>query len=405
MSVAEPVAEGGHVLDTGISVVHAADFHLGAPFTSLSHDVAAIRRAEQEQTFLDMITFCEMHSVDVLLLAGDLFDAIRISPATERLIRSAFMRIPKTRVFIAPGNHDPYAGTGLYDVMSNIDHVHIFEGALKSYRCEDLDCVIWGAGFRSARQPKCLLPEDFNVCSLSGCTDDTVHMMVMHGDVIHGPGGKSQYNPIPESRLAACGVDYVALGHVHDATPLQCVGRTTWAYSGCPEPRGFDEIGPRGFYYGTIMRGRVDLAYRHVNRRTYHRLEVDVSGIGIQDDLKHKLLEASKKASPERFADDAFRLTMIGRVPGDFSPEMNTLKRSLEKNLFAVKIIDETTADIDLNVVAGETSLRGAFVRHMKTKMDAAEREGNEGLAALAERGLSIGLKAFEGEVRYREDS
>ena len=100
MSVAEPVAEGGHVLDTGISVVHAADFHLGAPFTSLSHDVAAIRRAEQEQTFLDMITFCEMHSVDVLLLAGDLFDAIRISPATERLIRSAFMRIQIGRAHV-----------------------------------------------------------------------------------------------------------------------------------------------------------------------------------------------------------------------------------------------------------------------------------------------------------------
>jgi len=397
--------EGEPMKGTGIRVVHAADFHLGAPFTSLSHEAASIRRAEQEQTFLNVISFCETESTDVLLLAGDIFDAIRISPATERLIRAAFSRISNTRIFISPGNHDPYAGTALYDAISDFSHVRVFEDAIQPYCLNDLDCVVWGAGFRSARQSKSLIPEGFNVSSLSGCSADTVHLMVMHGEVIRGSDAKSQYNPIPESRLAECGANYVALGHVHDATPLQRAGNTFWAYAGCPEPRGFDELGPRGFYHGTINQDSTDLTYRAINRRTYHRLDVDVSGIGIQDDLKHRLMDTIKRECPEKYADDAFRLTMIGRIPGDFSPEMTTLKRYLEKYVFAAKILDDTIADIHPDDVAGETSLRGAFTRHMKKRIVDAELADDDAQMSVAERALSLGLKAFEGEVRYREDS
>lgn len=54
-------------------------------------------------------------------------------------------------------------------------------------------------------------------------------------------------------------------------------GSTVWAYPGCPQGRGFDETGDRGFLFGDVEPGRVDMQFVPFARRRYEILTVDVS--------------------------------------------------------------------------------------------------------------------------------
>ena len=55
-------------------------------------------------------------------------------------------------------------------------------------------------------------------------------------------------------------------------------GGTVCAWPGCPEGRGFDELGEKGFYSGTIDdSGKVSLTFVPFARRRYEILTVDVT--------------------------------------------------------------------------------------------------------------------------------
>ena len=43
-------------------------------------------------------------------------------------------------------------------------------------------------------------------------------------------------------------MDYIALGHRHSFSGINIAGRTHFAYSGCPQGRGFDELDEKGKY-------------------------------------------------------------------------------------------------------------------------------------------------------------
>ena len=83
--------------------------------------------------------------------------------------------------------------------------------------------------------------------------DGRIHLMALHGDV----EGKGRYGPIALEDIAASGLTYLALGHIHACSGLQKAGDTYWAYPGCPEGRGFDELGDKGVLVVTVDDGRV----------------------------------------------------------------------------------------------------------------------------------------------------
>ena len=89
-------------------VLHASDLHLGAPLQALGA-YAQERSREKIQTFRRMLTFCEEESVDVLLLAGDIFDNATIPLALLEEVQEMLATLTKTKVFISPGNHDYFA--------------------------------------------------------------------------------------------------------------------------------------------------------------------------------------------------------------------------------------------------------------------------------------------------------
>ncbi len=387
-----------------IRVLHAADFHLGSPFSGLSPQKTAIRQSEQQDAFRAVIDLCRQSHTQLLLLAGDILDQLRLSHEQIRSIADSFAGIPDTTIVISPGNHDPYNQDSPYMTQAWSANVHIFKDGFSSFYFPELSTAVWGAAFTGIRAAGSLCPADFQVDHVSGYPEDTIHIVLLHGEIAETAAEKHTYNPVLRSWIARCGADYVALGHVHEKSGVCREGNTFYAYSGCPEARGFDEPGPRGVYAGTIAKGEVDLSYICVNRRNYFCPDIPVDGCSTPEQMEERILSCLKTTYGDSFSKDAFRITLTGAVPPDFLPNPASLRDKISSKVFAVRIKDRTSTLIDPQQLRRETSLRGAFVDLLLQKTEEARAAQDDKRVRVYEQALTVGLRAFEGEVNYCED-
>ena len=58
-----------------IRFLHGADFHLDSAFGALPPGQAAARRRESRELALRLADYVKEHGIDLVLLAGDLFDS------------------------------------------------------------------------------------------------------------------------------------------------------------------------------------------------------------------------------------------------------------------------------------------------------------------------------------------
>ena len=190
-----------------------------------------------------------------------------------------------------------------------------------------------------------------------------------------GPGGN--YAPIPPAELSQSGAAYAALGHIHAASGLQWAGNTAWAYPGCPEGRGFDELGPKGVLCVTIGDSGVSAEFKPLCHRQYRIETVNVSQ--LNDTL------------PAIAGEDLVRILLTGE--SSRAPDLRVLTALAEPHFFYVELRDETTLPQDLWSRAAEDNLTGLFLREMRRRLDAATEEERPHIL-LATR---FGLAALEG--------
>ena len=97
-----------------VKIVHTADLHFDTPFNEVDEKQRLINKEELKEVFKNIINFCKEKYVDILLLAGDIFDNLTLSRETIYFIENVFNDIKETRVFISPGNDDPYDNNSFY---------------------------------------------------------------------------------------------------------------------------------------------------------------------------------------------------------------------------------------------------------------------------------------------------
>ena len=86
-----------------VKIVHAADFHLDSAFGALSAEQARQRRRESRELLTRLCNYVNQNGVDLVLLAGDLFDSDTTYRETLEALSEALGAM-RARVFIAPGN-------------------------------------------------------------------------------------------------------------------------------------------------------------------------------------------------------------------------------------------------------------------------------------------------------------
>lgn len=325
-----------------LKILHAADLHLDSPFSGLSPEAAARRRGEQRLLLSDLSSLAQREQVDLVLLSGDLLDAGHVYRETAAALARCLgeMDCP---VFIAPGNHDPYTSDSPYATLSWPENVHIFTGDVEKYVLEEKNCVVYGCAFTSAYKETSPL-ESFLVTE----GRSTVKLMCMHGDL----SPNSPYCPITGHQIAASGLTYLALGHIHRRSGLCRAGSTFYAYPGCPQGRGFDETGEKGALILTVAPGAVEERFVPLCRHRYERVELDVTG---KDPLS--ALAAALPADPMTCA---CRITLTGEHEG---VDLPALHAALAPRFESLTILDKTTLPRDIWARREDEDLTGLMLR------------------------------------------
>lgn len=354
-----------------LTLLHAADLHLDSPFRSLPPREAQERRSGQRKTLEALRDLALERQVDLVLLAGDLFDSAQVYPETLEALSRSLGALP-CPVCVAPGNHDYFAPQSPYARHPWPGNVHIFSSeTVTSLAFPALGVTVYGCAFVSPAR------ESDPLAGFSAPQDGTVPVGVFHGDV----GKAGGYAPIALDSLAQSGLAYAALGHVH-AAETHLDQPTPWAYPGCAQGRGFDEVGPKGCYLVELHDDRsVTAQFCPLPGPRYWTLSLPAT---------HDPVQAARQTLGGDYRDDYVRLTLTGEAQ---VPDLPALAAQLEGLCRVLELRDKTLPPQDLWARQGEDNLTGFFLRALRARLETADPAERP----LLLQALRYGMAALEG--------
>ena len=340
----------------GVRILLSADWHLDSPFTQFPEAQREFLRGMQRKLPETIAAVCAKENCDLVLLAGDLFDGHPSRDTVDSLSRCLEeMAVP---VFISPGNHD-FCGPGSPWLEERWpDNVHIFTGGLESLALPELDCRIWGAGYRSMDCPTLL--KDFRAEG-----PETWQIALLHGDPV---AVNSPCCPITAAQVRSSNLDLLALGHIHKGGAFRS-GRTLCLWPGCPMGRGWDETGDKGV---CIVDLEDSPRVRAVQLDTvcFYQLE------GQTPELETLL--------PALGNDHFYKVILTGTDDADVTQQLARFPN--------LQLVDRREAPVDLWQEAGEDTLRGVYFRLLR---ELSREEPNALLAAEISRKLLSGKEVL----------
>ena len=354
--------------------VHIADMHFDIPFTSLNsrENLGEKRRLEQRNVFKKVIEYIKQNKIDYFFIAGDLYEHEYVKKSTIDYIAALFREIPDTKIFISPGNHDPYIKGSYYDTYNFGDNVYIFHDS-KLEKYEDKNVNIYGVAFTEFYMN-------------NSCFENIVipisnkpNILIAHCDL---DGSKDKegfsYNPVLQSKLSSLGFDYGAIGHVHKNN-LENKNRIY--YPGSTISLGFDELGEHGMIVGEITKDKFYMDFVRLDDRKFEEFELDVSEFASKEDLLEKIMNLNLNKS------NIYKIILVGKRNFEINPR-ELLKILSSDNILKIK--DETKLNYDLEELSMQNNLRGIFIREVIEKYKSGECTEEE-----FQKAIEIGLEAM----------
>lgn len=245
-----------------IKIIHTADWHLGQTFYNYD-------RSKEHAMFLDWLcTVIKEHHIDLLLIAGDIFDTPNPSAEAQRMYYHFLKRVTQENVglqiIVTAGNHDSAARIEAPSPLLNVFNVQV--SGMVHYKDGEID-------FDSMIMPIagngcCLAVPYLRHNDLPAAESYSEGVAKMYSE-LYARARKKGYHPIIamghlqasgaevsvgdtsehaiiggmegiDTGFCAEGIAYTALGHLHKA---QRVGRKeNVRYSGAPLPMSFAEL-------------------------------------------------------------------------------------------------------------------------------------------------------------------
>ncbi len=383
-----------------LKFVHCADIHLDAPFREYgSGAYGDTRRRDVRAAFLNILKRVKTENADFLLISGDLYEHGSVVKSTMEWL---YMVLSEAGVpiVIIPGNHDPYLLNSWYKNWEWPSNVSILSPDSPNLILNDLNVNIYGIGFSSFKEGK---PD---LSAVLAPKESFLNILMLHGTLDMDFAG-NDYKPVTSNELESLGYDYYALGHFHnirDDYPLKN------AYNpGSPEPLGFDETGEHGAFLVTveIFQGETSLKAERFDTaiRAYHDEDLNITGLKTLEEVKMRVLRHLERFNPER---DIVRIYLRGRT--ELSLEEDILTSLFAENWLYLRIWNDTRKAYDIESLEKDISLKGAFVREMKSRIqkltyalkdnpEDPELKREEEILTLA---LSYGLEALQsGKIEW----
>lgn len=320
-----------------LKFIHTADIHLGSAMnTRLPAEKSAERRREVRATFGRMADYAAEGAFNGILICGDAFDSDRPLKKDKEYFYNVVKVHPEINFFYLRGNHD--VSQSYTEVLPNLK-TFSHEWTYYDYG----DVVVAGIELYEGNAQ--------SFYSTLRLDHVKTNIVMLHGQIAEGNG------EINLARLRGKNIDYLALGHVHSFKSGRLDDRGVFAYCGCPEGRGFDEAGVKGFV--ELQAGRtVYSRFVPFASRTVNQIVCDVS-----DCPDWSAAARAAMAACPRSPRDIMQVILKGNVGFDNSTLAADVQKELEPHFYCVSVKDNTHLRTDAASLAADRTLRGAFVR------------------------------------------
>jgi exonuclease SbcD len=353
-----------------------ADMHFDAPFTVLANkkNLGNKRRLEQREVFRKAIEYIKEENIPFLFISGDLYEHNYVKKSTIEYINNLFKEIPNTKIFISPGNHDPFLKDSFYNNFNWNENVHIFNSEIETIELNE--CDIYGYGF-----------SDF-YCINSGIENikiknkNKINILITHAALDSSKKLDMQYNPINSTKLKQIGFDYVALGHIHKK---EINNEFNFIYPGSTISFGFDELGDHGILEINLEKNKLNnikIKFIKLDNRIFEELKINISENNSQEEIIEKINKLNLKK------ENNYKIILTGTKKF----EVNTneiIKLIVSDNV--LKIYDQSSNKQNIDTLTKQENLKGMFAKEIMS-----EEIKNKYTREEIEMALELGLKLFE---------
>lgn len=331
-----------------MKLLHCGDLHLDSALSAnLTGEKKKQRKGELLVTFVQMAEYAAEHGARAILIAGDLFDGSTVTKRTQNMVKDTVLRFSDVDFLYLKGNHD--AENFLETWQERPDNLKLFGTEWTYYRYDNV--VIAGAEFADGNADKLY---DSLMLNRNDC-----NIVLLHGQT-------EKYRSAEKAEIVSLAalknknIDYLALGHIHSYRYEALDTRGAYCYSGCPEGRGFDECGEKGFVWLETGENTVSHTFVPFASRTVHEVFVDISEAETTLSVEQKVRDALT-AIPEK---DLVKVSLTGKVRLSAERDLQYLTGRFEDRFFAFKLTDrEVGIAVRPEEYENDISLRGEFIR------------------------------------------
>ena len=367
-----------------LKILHTADIHLGAKFSGLGNKGAS-QREQLRTTFKNVITTAINERVNIVLIAGDLFDSNQQPQRNIDLVIEQFNLLGSNSipVCLIPGTHDSLDSSSIYrkvDFGGKCSNLKIFTN--ENISCKEysgLDLTVYG---------KPNLSNKSYISPLKGLkrsTPSKFHIAMAHGSFYIPEKIAEDDHVLRLEEVKASGMDYLALGHWHRV--YGCSEKPPAWYSGPPE--WIPDQRERGAVLLVSLSdsGEVKVEPKMLGLREYDEVEIDMSEIQDLAALKARI---SKEANQNLVR----KATLKGLRDAELIVTPEELETELGENFFHLSVIDKSHPKSGEVTEDEERLIRNRFIKLMKGQIESSEGEEKD----IAENALQYGIALLDGK-------
>lgn len=321
-------------------ILHAADIHLDSPLQKLDayeHAPVDLIRGASRRALENMVQLAIDRSVDLVVIAGDLYDGDWPDQNTGLFFVAQANRLVKAGIPLAVirGNHDAAnVMTSSLPLPVNPDGSDIMlrADACDTRRFEKIGVAVHGRSFRTRAETE-------NMALSYPAPDAGLFNLGLLHTSLTGAEGHDPYAPCTPSQLSDKNYDYWALGHVHARSSHGIEGAAPIVFSGNIQGRHIREPGAKGCVIVDIdSRGTCTPTFCPLDVVRWQMCSLDVSTYSHVDEVidayQERLVDAINQADQRLLV---VRIELVGasKLHTQLHQTLSQLKATLRATTIA----------------------------------------------------------------------
>ncbi|MGL4949467.1 MAG: metallophosphoesterase family protein [Anaeroplasmataceae bacterium] len=348
--------------------LHIADVHLGSKMSStFTKDILDERKKDIRKSFVNAIKYAIDNGIENIILAGDIFDHDKPLKKDKEFFFEQITNNESINFFYLKGNHDK---VDIFETKS--PNLYTFNNEWTTYELSD------GVTVSGIEVNENNATSFYDTLSLN---KDNTNIVILHGEL----ADSSSVDKLHKKKLKDKHINYLALGHIHKYEIDTLDDNGIYAYSGCLEPRGFDEIGPKGFIeFDTAKLNIKDIKFRPYSIRVINELDININNSNKEEALSIIDKQISNYLDSKK---DIMRLVLKGNIDFNYGYFTDDLEMKYSSYFYNFSIKNATRRKIDTSLDEGAHNLQGEFISIVKNNdsitLEEKERIINLGLTLI----------------------